>query len=240
MRLVDHEVRSLNVQDSLVLGDGSQVFIAQHLVVHLGHDAGGRAGHTGVSGGADAPRGGKRLLLQTFHAAPTGRPAAPLEARAHVERTDVRLGPAPAARASQRAVVSSSLGPLWAADRGWLQGPGAWGRNTAASAVTYTSIPQRISFPPPVAKTTSWQPRPSSAAMGGGGEKLTRIASSSGTEGGTLQSLQSSGTVPPTVPYQGVPSPYSLLSQDWLQEWSGGNHNSGPDNRPVGRMTALF
>lgn len=26
------------------------------------HDAGGRAGHTGVSGGADAPRGGKRLL----------------------------------------------------------------------------------------------------------------------------------------------------------------------------------
>lgn len=52
----------------------------------------------------------------------------------------------------------------------YLQGPGAWGRNTAASAVTYTSIPQRISSPPPVAKTTSWQPRPSSAVMGGGGE----------------------------------------------------------------------
>lgn len=51
----------------------------------------------------------------------------------------------------------------------YLQGPGAWGRNTAASAVTYTSVPQRISSPPPVAKTTSWQPKPSSAAMGGGG-----------------------------------------------------------------------
>lgn len=74
MGLVDHEVRSLNVQDGLVLGDGGQVFVAQHLVVHLGHDVGGRAGYTGVSGGADAPRGGKRLLLQTFHAAATGRP----------------------------------------------------------------------------------------------------------------------------------------------------------------------
>lgn len=70
----------------------------------------------------------------------------------------------------------------------YLQGPGAWGRNTAASAVTYTSIPQRISSPPPVAKTTSWQPRPSSASMGGGGENLTPIASSSG-KGGGLQSL---------------------------------------------------
>lgn len=49
-------------------------------------------------------------------------PAAPLEAGAHVERTEVRLGPAPEARASQRAVVSSSLGPLWAADHGWLEG----------------------------------------------------------------------------------------------------------------------
>lgn len=36
MGLVDHEVRSFNIQDGLVLGDGSQVFIAQHLVVHLG------------------------------------------------------------------------------------------------------------------------------------------------------------------------------------------------------------
>lgn len=36
MGLVDHEVRSLNVQDGLVLGDGGQVFVAQHLVVHLG------------------------------------------------------------------------------------------------------------------------------------------------------------------------------------------------------------
>lgn len=36
MGLVDHEVRSLDVQDGLVLGDGSQVFVAQHLVVHLG------------------------------------------------------------------------------------------------------------------------------------------------------------------------------------------------------------
>lgn len=49
-------------------------------------------------------------------------PAAPSEAGAHVKRTDVRLGPAPAARASQRLVVSSSLGPLWAADCGWLEG----------------------------------------------------------------------------------------------------------------------
>lgn len=34
--LVDHEVRPLDVQDGLVLGEGSQVFVAQHLVVHLG------------------------------------------------------------------------------------------------------------------------------------------------------------------------------------------------------------
>lgn len=189
MGLVDHEVRSLNVQDGLVLGDGGQVFVAQHLVVHLGHDVGGRAGYTGVSGGADAPRGGKRLLerarrWRSGHArgcegvgvglalglrmgwggktrsaarrwppggagdsgadlgeqrsptlargatrspsadVPCGShwPAAPSEAGAHVERTDVRLGPDPAARASQRSVVSSFLGPLWAVDCGWLEG----------------------------------------------------------------------------------------------------------------------
>lgn len=82
----------------------------------------------------------------------------------------------------------------------YLQGPRAWGRNTAASAVTYTSIPQRISSPPPVAKTTSWQPRPSSAAMGGGRENGTPIASSSG-KGGGMQSLQLYHTkvcLPPT------------------------------------------
>lgn len=65
----------------------------------------------------------------------------------------------------------------------YLQGPGAWGRNTAASAVTYTSVPQRISSPPPVAKTTSWQPKPSSAAMGGGGENRLLLHLPQGKEG---------------------------------------------------------
>lgn len=162
------------------------------------HDAGGRARHTGVSGGADAPRGGKRLLERarrwrsghvrgcegvgvglaldlrmlggggvrgTRHAVrrwppggagdsragpggpavptrvrgaarspsagvPCGShwPATPSEAGAHAERTDVRLGLAPAVRASQRTVVYSSLGLLQAADRGWLEGQGGAGR----------------------------------------------------------------------------------------------------------------
>lgn len=94
----------------------------------------------------------------------------------------------------------------------YLQGPGAWGRNTAASAVTYTSIPQRISSPPPVAKTTSWQPRPSSAAMGGGGENATPIASSSGKGGGPAEPMML-GLRPQLYPtYQGVPASHSLLS----------------------------
>lgn len=30
---VDHEVKPVDVQDGLVLGDGSQVLVAQHLIV---------------------------------------------------------------------------------------------------------------------------------------------------------------------------------------------------------------
>lgn len=82
----------------------------------------------------------------------------------------------------------------------YLQGPGAWGRNTAASAVTYTSIPQRISSPPPVAKTTSWQPRPSSAAMGGGGEKRNSYCFFL-REGRGACKAYDAGAAPPTVPY---------------------------------------
>lgn len=46
--------------------------------------------------------------------------------------------------------------------------------------------------------------------------------------------------MPLTVPYQGVPASHSLLSQDRLQECSGGNRNSRPDNRLDGKRTALF
>lgn len=48
------------------------------------------------------------------------------------------------------------------------------------------------------------------------------------------------GLCPPAIPYQVCPPPLFLISQDWLQEWPGGNHNSGPDNRRVGRITALL
>lgn len=51
----------------------------------------------------------------------------------------------------------------------YLQGPGAWGRSTAASSVTYTSIPRRISSPPPVAKTTCRLSHGGSREGGGGG-----------------------------------------------------------------------
>lgn len=50
----------------------------------------------------------------------------------------------------------------------YLHGPGAWGRSTAASSVTYTSIPRRISSPPPVAKTTCRLRRPRQGGGGGG------------------------------------------------------------------------
>lgn len=50
------------------------------------------------------------------------------------------------------------------------------------------------------------------------------------------------GLCPQPYPSKGAllsPPPPPSVSQDWFQDWPGGNHNSGPDNRLVGRMTAL-
>ena len=55
MGLIDHEVRPLDVQDGLVLGDGSQVLIAQHLIVHLGLKGNG-------THGPEEPKASSRIL----------------------------------------------------------------------------------------------------------------------------------------------------------------------------------
>lgn len=53
--LVDHEVRPLDVQDGLVLGDGGQVLVAQYLIVHLRLEENG-------TNGTEMPKASSRTL----------------------------------------------------------------------------------------------------------------------------------------------------------------------------------
>lgn len=68
--------------------------------------------------------------------------------------------------------------------------------------MTYTSIPQRISSPPPVAKTTCRQPRPGKARWEGEEEEeaVALKVSSSEMEGGGLWESFSAGAVPRLLP----------------------------------------
>lgn len=63
MGLIDHEVRPLDVQDGLVLGDGSQVLVAQHLIVHLGLKGNGGNGTDVTKGSPGIPVLRTRLAM---------------------------------------------------------------------------------------------------------------------------------------------------------------------------------
>lgn len=124
-------------------------------------------------------------------------------------------------------------GVLW-----YLQGPGAWGRSTAASSVTYTSIPRRISSPPPVAKTTCQLSRRGSSGREGGGGGCDSYCLLFGDRGRGPQCWGGGGGASGAPPLSPSLSFYKALGLAPRRPQE--NLNSGPDNRPVlGRETAL-
>lgn len=126
----------------------------------------------------------------------------------------------------ERAGAGGGDGGLW-----YLQGPGTWGRSTAASSVTYTSIPRCISSPPPVAKTTCQLSRGGSSGREGGGGGCDSYCLLFGDGGRGPQCWGGGGGAsgaPPLSPSFSFHKALGL-ALGRLQE----NLNSGPDNRPV-------
>lgn len=125
----------------------------------------------------------------------------------------------------------------------YLQGPGAWGRSTAASSVTYTSIPRRISTPPPVAKTTCRLSRGGGREGEGGGcgsyclfsdgGRGPEVGLSAGVGGGA------SGARAPTQPHHSPLSPSTGL-WDWFLGQPQEHPNSGPEGRPALEKEAVL